>query len=93
MSEENLSILSLILNASVLVQAVMAILFLASAISWVMIIQRGMYLSAAQRDFRQFEETFWSGIDLSSLYREISEQQEENVCSHRDRKYFSRGIW
>lgn len=79
MSEENLSILSLILNASVLVQAVMAILFLASAISWVMIIQRGMYLSAAQRDFRQFEETFWSGIDLSSLYREISDQQEENV--------------
>ena len=80
MSEENLSILSLILNASVLVQAVMAILFLASAISWVMIIQRGMYLSAAQRDFRQFEETFWSGIDLSSLYREISERQEENVA-------------
>jgi|TARA_B110001450_G_scaffold255757_1_gene284152 biopolymer transport protein TolQ len=79
-SEENLSILSLILNASVLVQAVMAILFLASAISWVMIIQRGMYLSAAQRDFRQFEETFWSGIDLNSLYREISEQQEENVA-------------
>lgn len=77
MSEENLSILSLILNASVLVQAVMAILFLASAISWVMIIQRGMYLSAAQRDFRQFEETFWSGIDLNSLYGEISEQQQE----------------
>ena len=72
MSEENLSILSL---------AVMAILFLASAISWVMIIQRGMYLSAAQRDFRHFEETFWSGIDLNSLYGEISEQQqEENVA-------------
>ncbi len=80
MSEENLSILSLIMNASILVQAVMAILFLASAISWVMIIQRGMYLSAAQRDFRQFEETFWSGIDLNSLYREISEQQDENVA-------------
>jgi biopolymer transport protein TolQ len=68
------------MNASILVQAVMAILFLASAISWVMIIQRGMYLSAAQRDFRQFEETFWSGIDLNSLYREISEQQDENVA-------------
>ena len=79
MSEENLSILSLIINASMLVQAVMAILFLASAISWVMIVQRGMYLSAAQRDFRQFEETFWSGIDLNSLYHEISEQQDENV--------------
>jgi biopolymer transport protein TolQ len=68
------------MNASILVQAVMAILFLASAISWVMIIQRGMYLSAAQHDFRQFEETFWSGIDLNSLYREISEQQDENVA-------------
>lgn len=52
MIEENLSIWSLIVNASLLVKLVMAILFIASMMSWVMIIQRGLVLSAAQRNFR-----------------------------------------
>ena len=73
MSEENLSILSLILNASLLVQMVMAILLIASVISWVMIIQRGIYLRSAQEDYRNFEDTFWSGIDLNNLYAELAE--------------------
>ena len=77
MSQESLSILSLVLNASLLVQAVMGILFLASVLSWVMIVQRGLYLQAAEGNFRQFEETFWSGIDLNHLYLEISEKHNE----------------
>jgi len=76
-SQESLSILSLVLNASLLVQAVMGILFLASVLSWVMIVQRGLYLQAAEGNFRQFEETFWSGIDLNHLYLEISEKHNE----------------
>jgi len=71
--EQNLSILSLILNASLLVQLVMAILLLASVISWVMIVQRGIYLRNAEDDFRNFEDTFWSGIDLNNLYQELTE--------------------
>lgn len=73
MVEQNLSILSLILNASLLVQLVMAILLLASVISWVMIVQRGIYLRNAEDDFRNFEDTFWSGIDLNNLYQELTE--------------------
>ena len=38
MNEENLSILALITNASILVQAVMAALFLMSVLSWIMIV-------------------------------------------------------
>ena len=68
MSEENLSILSLILNASLLVQLVMATLLIASLISWIMIIQRGIYLSNAEDNFKAFEDTFWSGIDLNNFY-------------------------
>ena len=73
MVEQNLSILSLILNASLLVQLVMAILLLASVISWIMIVQRGLYLRNAEDDFRNFEDTFWSGIDLNNLYQELTE--------------------
>jgi biopolymer transport protein TolQ len=72
--EENLSILALMTNASLLVQAVMAILFLASVISWIMIIQRGLFLGGAERSFREFEDTFWSGVDLNKLYQELTDR-------------------
>ncbi|TQV86112.1 protein TolQ [Exilibacterium tricleocarpae] len=71
MSEtETLSIWSLVANASLLVQIVMAMLFLASVISWVMIIQRGLYQSRARSSFLEFEKQFWSGIDLNQLFRQ-----------------------
>ena len=79
MSEENLSILSLILNASVLVQLVMLLLFIASVISWIMIVQRGIYLRNAENSFKHFEDTFWSGVDLNNLYHdELSQEAQEN---------------
>ena len=74
MHEENLSILALMTNASLLVQAVMAILFIASVISWIMIIQRGLFLGSAERSFRDFEDTFWSGVDLNKLYQELTDR-------------------
>ena len=77
MIEENLSIWSLIVNASLLVKLVMAILFIASMMSWVMIIQRGLVLSAAQRNFREFEDTFWYGVDLNSLYNELTQKAKQ----------------
>ena len=78
MNEENLSILSLILNASVLVQLVMAILLIASVVSWIMIVQRSLFLGAAQRGFREFEDTFWSGIDLNNLYHDLTDRAKED---------------
>ena len=78
MHEENLSILALMVNASLLVQGVMAILFIASVISWIMIIQRGLFLSGAERSFREFEDTFWSGVDLNKLYQELTERAQQS---------------
>ena len=78
MNEENLSILFLILNASVLVQMVMAILLIASVVSWIMIVQRSLFLGAAQRGFREFEDTFWSGIDLNNLYHDLTDRAKED---------------
>ena len=68
---EQLSLWSLIANASLLVQLVMLLLFFASVVSWVMIIQRGLYLRNAAHNLRQFEDDFWSGIDLNQLYDDI----------------------
>ncbi|WP_024330405.1 protein TolQ [Simiduia agarivorans] len=69
---EPLSIWSLIAEASLLVQLVMALLFLASVVSWIMIVQRGLYQRQAAASLRAFERTFWSGIDLNQLYRQGS---------------------
>ena len=72
--EEQLSLLDLVLNASFTVQAVMALLLLASMLSWYMIVQRFIYLRNARDEMYDFEEQFWSGIDLSQLYREGNER-------------------
>ncbi|MDB9805761.1 protein TolQ [Porticoccaceae bacterium] len=72
-----MSIWHLISNASVLVQLVMGILFVASIMSWIMIVQRGIFLNAAQRGFRQFEDAFWSGVDLNKLYGELTQEAKE----------------
>lgn len=70
MNQEPLSIWHLIANASFLVQVVMALLFLASVVSWIMIVQRGIYQQRAKSAFDSFEKQFWSGIDLTQLYRQ-----------------------
>jgi biopolymer transport protein TolQ len=67
-----LSVLSLILEASIVVKIVMLILMTASIVSWAMIIQRNKALSQALDESKKFEDRFWSGIDLSKLYNEVS---------------------
>jgi biopolymer transport protein TolQ len=76
---EPLSILDLVLNASVVVQVVMALLVLASVTSWVMIFQRGFALAAIRRGATDFENEFWSGKDLGQLYMELEERGEELI--------------
>lgn len=74
-----ISLIELILNASPAVQIVMLILFLLSIVSWVIIFQRWLVLSSARRGVDSFEQRFWSGMDLSQLYKEGSQMQQENV--------------
>lgn len=76
---EPLSILFLITEASLLVQLVMAILVLASIMSWMMIVQRGLYHAKARREFNNFERKFWSGGDLTQLYRQGNSKANDST--------------
>ena len=76
---EPLSILDLVLNASVVVQLVMGLLILASLISWVMIFQRGFALSSIRRQATDFENEFWSGKDLGQLYVELDTENSDVI--------------
>ena len=78
MHSGSINVWSLILEATIVVQQVMLILLLASIISWVMIVQRWLVLNSAEQGMSGFEKRFWSGMDLSQLYREGSDQQKAN---------------
>ena len=67
-----MSMWHLVSSASVLVQLVMLTLIAASVASWVIIFQRTTMLRAAKTSLDDFEERFWSGIDLSKLYRQVT---------------------
>lgn len=71
-----LSLFELIANASFLVQLVMALLALASVASWVMIFQRWLALNRVRRQMDDFEDEFWSGVDLRELYTQLEEDPE-----------------
>jgi len=68
----DLSILSLITNASVLVQLVMLLLLIVSLMSWNIIFQKRKMLVKARERADAFEERFWSGGDLSKLYAQVT---------------------
>ena len=73
-----LSVYELIANASLLVQGVMALLVLASVVSWMMILQRWSLLRRAKQEIDSFEDHFWSGIDLRGLYQDLSQEEQLN---------------
>jgi len=67
-----MSILGLFLNASVIVQLIMVSLLLLSVISWAMIYDRSRSLKKATTDGNNFEQRFWSGLDLGKLYNDLT---------------------
>jgi biopolymer transport protein TolQ len=73
-----LSILTLIKEASPVVQIVMFILLLASLVSWTFIFSKFKEIRRAEDTSEEFEERFWSGIDLSDLYRELASEEYES---------------
>ena len=74
---EPISILELVANASPLVQFVMLLLAAASVASWVLIFQRWFALNREQREIEDFEDEFWTGVELAELKAEIDGQEGE----------------
>lgn len=67
-----LSLIDLILDASIVVQLVLLVLVLASVLSWAAIFDRGRALARARAAADAFEQRFWSGGDLATLYRDLA---------------------
>ena len=69
-----LSFIHLLLNASVVVQAIMGLLLLVSIYSWFLIFYKKLQLSHANKQAILFEEKFWKGRDLNALYANINHE-------------------
>lgn len=66
---QDLSFVSLIANASLLVQLIMALLLVMSLTSWTFIFQKLFAIKNARIETGNFEHAFWSGGNLQNLYQ------------------------
>ncbi len=72
-----ISFVHLIVNASLPVQFVMLILLIASVFSWAVIYVKWGLLKHSRSEAKTFEGRFWSGINLSDLFGQLSTRQEK----------------
>jgi biopolymer transport protein TolQ len=80
---QDLSILSLIADASVLVQLVMLGLLLASLVSWYYIFRKYLGIRRANQQCDRFEKDFWSGGDLNELYQGVVNSRHSSGSMER----------
>ena len=73
----DMAILSLIAHASIIVKIVLAILVLASMMSWWYIFVKMFAVRRAKLQAEDFEREFWGGTDLVGLYQRASSGQYE----------------
>ncbi len=66
-----ISVLNLILEAGIVVKIVMLILFIASILSWIVIVERSNFFRKVKSANDNFLRKFWSGKDLDMLYKEV----------------------
>ena len=71
------SVFALVANASIPVQLVLLILLFASIFSWAMMYVKRGYIKQSQAEAKTFEGRFWSGINLSDLFAQLSVRQEK----------------
>jgi len=73
----DLSIIELILKASLVVKVVMGLLVFISLYSWMIILYKRSVFNRAKRAASQFEQRFWYGAELGELYKQISSRKDK----------------
>ncbi|MFK7161446.1 protein TolQ [Marinospirillum sp. MEB164] len=67
---QELTFWNMVFGASFFIQFLMLVLLAASILSWVAIFQRWQVFRLARQEHETFKERFWSGIELSELFRD-----------------------
>ena len=77
----DMSILNLVLHASVVVQFVMLMLLGLSLWSWGTVFKKWSQLKSAREKSETFEQAFWSGTDLNTLYQKVQQEKGEKFAT------------
>ena len=83
----DISIWGLILQADLVVRIVMLILLFLSIFSWSIIFEKTTKLRKLKKKTKQFENDFWSGVNIEKLHKSI-----ENAPSHPMEAIFVTGM-
>lgn len=75
------SLTSLFLQADFMVQLVMLMLIGASIWSWAIILERYMHFKRIQHSMHAFENIFWSGESLESLYNRFNNRRRDPMAA------------
>lgn len=75
--ESNFSLMTMFFKASFLVQIVMLGLILSSVLSWAIIFNRSRCIAARVVVFDKFQSLLLSGVELLTLYKQISTQKNK----------------
>ena len=67
------SMFGLFMQADIVVKSVIIVLILASLYSWNVIVSKILRMRQLKKLEREFEDIFWSGVNLDELYKEYSE--------------------
>ena len=70
---DEISVLNLFLEAGLVVKIVMTLLFVASILSWIVIIERYNFFTKIKNLNNEFLKNFWNNKDLTLLYKELSD--------------------
>lgn len=73
---QNMSLMHLILQASIPVKIVMALLLGASFMSWWYIFIKLFALKRAMANTHGFEKEFWGGADLNVIFKRVSDNRD-----------------
>ncbi|MET3108829.1 biopolymer transport protein TolQ [Oxalobacteraceae bacterium GrIS 2.11] len=80
---EDLSLITLVTNASIIVQIVMVLLLAVSLMSWNYIFRKRFAISKARTQTEEFEREFWSGGSLTELYKSLDQRSKRSGALER----------
>jgi biopolymer transport protein TolQ len=77
----SISIMKMFLDASLVVQAVMILLLLASIWCWAIIVDKVIRFKKLRKQADRFEEMFWSGRSIEEVYRKVGTQPQDPMSA------------
>ncbi len=76
-ADPDMSVIGLIMMATLPVQIIMLMLVAISVVSWTFIFSKRAALKKARAQTQDFEDDFWSGGDLASLHQSVTKRRAE----------------